>query len=419
MSIRRGWSVAGLVGGALLVTGAGPAHGAVLQEGDPGERASVGESTAPEESPALYVGLERGGGGLFVRGSDFDIRLMGYIQPTGALFPRSLDRPDAPGAFSVRRARLDLLAEFQDDYALFVELDGAPEGRTALVEAWANWRLRGDGLQIRAGKFIGRFSAENTRSSRDLDTVERFMALNSMFLLPALDTQTGAMVHGEGLLGDRVGYSLGVYNGNGSANVNVPENNAAKEVQAKVEVALRPGLQTAVALDWTRELEQTLELVDLGFNTYAAVPVKGRRIGAGGDISWERGDTSLRAELLGFRFRTPGAPRSGPDGEEPRDVGGNATFHGGFVQSARFLRGGPRRGLQILARGEWVRLDAPAAADTDSLHGITLGLNGFPDANARVQVNGVLTRSNGPSEHQGFETGRWMPMLLAQLQFKL
>lgn len=414
--MRTGMRAAAIVmiEAALLAVGGGAA--AALQDEDGGSTSGAADGDASVERPATGVGLDPGGGGLFVRGEDFEVRLLGYIQPTGMLFPRSLERPDAPGAFSIRRARLDLLVELQEDYTLFVELDGAPTDRTALVEAWLNWRVRGDGLQVRAGKFIGRFSAENTLSSRDLDTVERFMALNSMFLLPALDTQTGAMVHGTGLAGGRLGYSLGVYNGNGSANENRSEDNAAKEVQARVDAGLRSDLSMGLALDWTREEAQTLRLLDLGFNTYASVPVEGRRYGVGGNLAWTRGETSLRAEGLAFRFE---APPPSPDPSDAESGSDRVTLHGGFLQGGRFVRGGPGRGIQLVARAEWARLGAPANPDTNTLAGLTAGVNAFPHPNGRLQLNAVLTRSTGPSAHQGFESARWMPMLLGQLQFKL
>lgn len=408
----------------------------VPQEGDGGDGGpSRSEATSPD------VGLHPGGGGLYVRGPDYHLRLLGYIQPTLSVFPRSLDRPDGPAPFSIRRARVDLLVELHGDYTLFLELDGAPAGRTALVEAWLDWRLRGDALRVRAGKFIGAFSTENARSSRAIDTVERFMALNAMFLLPALDTQTGAMLHGAGLLGGRLGYSLGLYNGNGSANVNIPEDNASKEVQAKLTWSFPAPplggdrLEVSAAFDLSREEEQVLRLADLGFNTFAAVPVVDRRWGFGGDLRWIRGPASLRAEGLAFRFRSP-------DREE------GAGLRGGFLQPAWFLSGDEEGGLQLLLRAEWAGLDGapttvdeaspgeeaagserseglaggPGAGDgvsgVDALYGVTLGANYFPNANARLQVNAILTRSNGASSRQGFDEARWTPMLLTQLQFK-
>jgi hypothetical protein len=383
-------------------------------------RESQLNGVVPDPDSTTHVGIHPGGGGLYLKDGDVHARLMGYLQPTLAVFPRTPDRRDAPGAFSIRRARLDLLVELYDEFTFFVELDGAPTTRTALVEGWINWRLHGEGVQFRAGKFIGRFSAENGRSSRAIDTVERFMALNSMFLLPALDTQTGVMLHGTGLAGGWLDYSLGIYNGNGSANANIPENNGSKEIQLKVALTLRPDLQVAGALDWSREEEQVLQLADLGFNTYTSVPVEGIRRGVGGDLRWEgEQGTSIRAEALSFRFhQAMEDPSPGARGEPPapdRRIG----LHGGFVQPAHFVRGGPQEGVQLLARGEWVRLNGISDEGVDTLLALTLGANIFPNANTRAQLNAVLTHSNGPSSARGFDSARWSPLLLAQLQFKL
>lgn len=149
-----------------------------------------GAGAQEPDDPA--AGIRPGGGGAFVKSNGLELRLLGYVQPLLRAFPDDLRRPDAPASFSVRRARVDVMALLGDDHTLFIELDGAPAARTALVEAWANWALAGDALQVRAGKFIGHFSAENLRSSRSLLTAERYMALNSMFFLPGLDTQTGS-----------------------------------------------------------------------------------------------------------------------------------------------------------------------------------------------------------------------------------
>ena len=55
-------------------------------------------------------------------------------------------------------------------------MSGGPAAGTSLVEAYAQAARVRDYLNFRMGKYIQPFSAENVRSSRALETVERFQA---------------------------------------------------------------------------------------------------------------------------------------------------------------------------------------------------------------------------------------------------
>ena len=348
------------------------------------------------------VGITPGGGGAYLRDNGIELRMLGYVQGQANVFDGALDRSSSHD-FSLRRARLDFLVALHDDYQLFVELDGAPD-RTALVEARLDMTLAGEALKLRAGKFTSQFSTENARSSRSIDTVERYLALNSLFLLPALDTQYGLMAHGRAGGDQRFNWSLGVYNGNGSANANARDNNDAKEVQAKIGYQWTESFSTRLALDYAEEEAQTLSLVSAGFNRFASVDIDGTREGIGGDLHWSGGDWSLRAEAMGFRF----------DAVAEDEV----ALYGGFLQPAWFLSGNDSQGTQLLLRLETSQLDARTNPDTDGLHAATLGVNWFVNPNVRLQVNGIATHLDGPSTPQGFTQSRTLPSLLTQLQFK-
>ncbi len=360
------------------------------------------EGTATGDDP-IGVGVIPGGGGFYIQDEGFRLRVLGYVQAQANLQDGSLDR-DSARDFSVRRARINFLVDIYEDFEVFLELDGAPESRTAMVEARLNWRLVDEALQLRAGKFTSQFSHENARSSRDIDTVERYLALNSMFLLPALDTQFGIMGHGR--LGRRqaLGWSLGLYNGNSSANANVRDDNDDKEVQARLDYKWTDQLRTGVALNYTRETEQTLSLVDASFNRFAGVDVSGRRRGVGADLFWQRDAWSLRVE--GLRFRFDGADES------------RIELSGGFVQPAWFVHGSSAGGTQLLLRMETARLDADTDDDGDSLYALTAGVNHFLNPNVRLQVNAMATHFDGPSQIQGFDSSRTTRALLTQLQYK-
>ena len=366
------------------------AEGSSSEKGD-----DPGELRLPAE-------FHPGGGGFEIGESPFRLRLLAYIQAQANVHDNALER-DASRDFSVRRARVNFLADFYEDFEFFLELDGAPEQRTAMVEARLNWQLMDEALQLRAGKFTSQFSTENARSSRDIDTIERFLALNSMFLLPALDTQFGVMLHGRPE-GAPYSYSLGLYNGNSSANANLRDDNDSKEVQARLTWHWSEQLSTSLALNRSREREQDLRLVDAGFHPFVSVPVDGNREGLGADIHWQDGPWSLRAEGLYFRF----------NGREQRP----ARLRGGFLQPAWFVQGGTEGGTQLLLRVETAHLDGETGEAGNRLDALTAGVNWFVNPNVRLQTNLITSRFNGDSPEQGFRGSRTRPSLLSQLQFK-
>lgn len=357
------------------------------------------------EVEQVRAGVHPGGGGFFIETDELRLRVLGYVQAQTDLQDSRLER-DASRDFHVRRARINFLVDLYDDFEFFMELDGAPEGRTALVEARLNWRLRDDALQLRAGKFTSQFSTENARSSRSIDTIERHLALNSMFLLPALDTQFGVMLHGRAGSDEGWSYSLGVYNGNSSANENVRDDNNSKELQAKITRQWDPHWSTSLAVNYSREEEQELALVDTGFNSFVAVDVEGVRRGLGGDVHWERGPWSVRAEGLFFRFDTP--------------EGDDADLAGGFIQTTRFIDGDEHGGTQALLRLETSRLNGETGEHGDAIHALTAGVNWFLNPNVRVQVNGIAYRFNGtsPQDQQNLEQAHTLYTAMGQLQYK-
>lgn len=358
------------------------------------------------------VGLHPDGGGLFIRGDGYHVRLLGYVQPTFVVRDPRPGLGEVSNAFSLRRARVDVLAELGERHTLFLELDGAPGLRTALVEAWVEWEVVDSRVRLRAGKFIGRFSHENGRSSRAIDTVERFLALNSLFLLPGLDTQTGVLVQGERLFGLPLAASAGVYNGNGSAGSNVPEDNNAKELQLRVDWERDPHrtgadyLRVGIAHDRTREEVQDLRLLGPTFRTFGSVEVRGTRTGFGGDVHWRSGGVDLRAEGLHFRFDTDESAAA-------------ARIDGGFVQPSWFVRGTAAGGLQLLLRAEQSTLDDRAFGASSSIRALTLGGNLFTaGGHNRLQLNAVLMKTPLRAGPDNPSPGSWTPLLLSQIQVK-
>lgn len=395
------------------------------------------------------VGINPNGGGFFLKSPDenFRLRLLGYAQTQFTL-------TDGANGFAfdnfdtrIRRARVNWLADFYKRYELFIEIDGAPLGGTSLVEARLNTKIIDDKLQLRLGKFTTPFSTENFRSSRAIDTIERYIALNTMFSIPALDVQTGGMLWGNIPLGPereyifrdnslkppyppgvtndtlaklggipkkfrpQLSYYAGLWNGNASASNESPlgfggnsrDDNEDKEFQLKL--ILQPHQHWTVGAGYdhnTSESGNVLTLGSLSGASFIRTPVGGARNGAEFDFLYEPGRFSFRGEGMFVDF----------DGVD-------LQLMGGFLQAAYFLTGDAGGGLQPIIRLEHAALDGNAIAnvDGDSITAITLGLNWFLNGNVRVQANYIGEYFDGPGNANiGDESFR--STLLSQLQIK-
>lgn len=369
------------------------------------------------------VGLKPLGGGFFLQSPDknFQLRILGYAQAVGTITDGANDNSFESGDFRIRRARVDFLATLWKDHEIFIELDGAPTGGTTLVEARLTSKIWDDKLQLRLGKFTTPFSTENFRSSRAIDTIERYTALNALFSIPALDVQNGAMLFGAIPLaadreytvepsrtlgnavdqepgepiatllrfGPKLTYYVGVWNGNASAGNdsggiggNSRDSNGDKEFQAKLVYQPHPQIALGLGYDHNdSEAGRNLTLSSLAGTPFVRVSVEGKRNGVEADFFWEPGRFSLRGEGLYFDFE---------DSE--------FQIYGGYLQAAYFIYGSAARGLQPLLRVEATHLAGAALAEIDgnTLTSVTLGVNWFINGNVRFQLNYIGEYFNGP-----------------------
>ncbi|MBI4383040.1 MAG: hypothetical protein HY579_03280 [Nitrospinae bacterium] len=358
----------------------------------------------------LRAGFYPGGKGFYIKDEDHLLRLLGYVQAVGSVFDSSLDRQDGNGDFSVRRARFDFLGTVYKDYTLFFEFDAGPgtvrtaDSDFAMVEGGVRWAVLPDSLQLAAGKFITFFSAENFRGSRALDMIERYMALNNMFLLPGLDSQFGAMIYGKLGADKKLGYFLGAFNGNGLANANLSDDNDAKEIQVRLNYDIHEQFTVGVGFDHSYEQGQTLSLADLGFNRYVSANIAGERFGFDANLSWKSGRWRFEAEGLAFNFNMAA----------DRSLG----YYGGYVQPSWFVLGDGKSGLEALLRGETSYMDTNTRGEGDTLWAVTPGLTWYVNPNVRLQADFTEHYFNGPSSLRNFSGSRWVPMFLTELQFK-
>jgi phosphate-selective porin len=404
-------------------TSAPPSAGENPSPGSPDEariRSEVERQMKAIEARRWTVGLNANGGGAFVRSPDGKayFRLYGYAQPIFTLTDATNLQAFGTTDFRIRRARLDFAFDYDDVWKLFIEIDGqASGGGTGLVEGYAQAAWVRGRHYVRFGKFISPFSTENLRSSRALDTVERYIALNTMFGLPALDVQFGPMLWGYADAAHKLTYFAGVFNGNASAATttvngyggNARDNNKQKEVQARVNFQPVKSVTVGAAFDYSQELDQNLQISSYSGAKFIAVGVRGKRRGYDLDAHWKKDRCSLDAEWLHVDF---------PD--NPNNAHREVKLHGGYAQAGYWVAGSEARGLQGILRGEYAELEG-AAVETGrgrTMTAGTLGANIWFNGWTRLQIDAIGEHVNGNGNGAYTGGSKWRPTLLTELQVK-
>ncbi len=335
-------------------------------------------------------GVRPGGGGFYLSAPDqgFNLNFLGYGQFGATVFDPSYRfvRPDAPFDFSLRRARLTTLATVHRDVEFMVEL-GTPTMRAipstvpsttppdfGLVEARVSLNVFEDWFQLRVGKFTGPFSRENSKSARNLDFIERANILSSLLLAPALDTQLGAMFFGRAAAGI-VNYYIGIFNGNGTSIASASDNNAYKEIQAKLEFHPHKNMMFGFGYDTDHMPASPFSLVDHSLTPILAANVSNRRHGL--EIDWDLQVDwfSWKNEILFFAF---------PDTLSLSNY--VRALVGGYSQFGFQVAGDTDFGLQILGRYEYSKILMHSSFE---LHSMMIGFNLFINSNLTNMINYV------------------------------
>lgn len=335
---------------------------------------------------------------------NWSFRTLGYVQSTFT-YHNQKENGSIDNSFFVRRARLDFIFDFLDRYQLFIELDGRG-GRTELVLAQVDIEYIKN-HKIEVGKFITPFSPENLRSSRALSTIERYTGLNSMFLLPGLDTQYGIMFYGKF---DKLGYYLSITNGNGKASDNISENNNAKDLQLRLEYDLTDEFKFGGSFNLADELTQELKLVDHTFESFNSAKINGRRNGYLLFAEYENNPFLLRGEAFLFDFQNSLSAE--------QQV---AEFYGGYGEIGYFLTGNYSHGLQLIGRFETARYgDIHSSLNgTTEMNSFIFGPNIYVDGIFRLQINLIYEKADSPSLIAGRFEGKDNDLqLLTMLQIK-
>jgi len=149
--------------------------------------------------------------------SDLDLTLGGLIQVHGEFG----DPGDARWAGNcgndrifIRRARIHLLGNLFEDFNFKLQgdftgsLSAVESIKLSMTDGWINYR-RFDWANVKIGQYYPMFGYEKRLNPMKLEVVE--LSLPALRLDP--DRQIGAQVYG-GFLDKRLGYALGVFNGN-------------------------------------------------------------------------------------------------------------------------------------------------------------------------------------------------------------
>ena len=361
----------------------------------------VARQLAEKEKNSWKFGLRPNGGGFFLHSPDEKIqfRLLGYAQALGTVVDKDFVNSFGSGDVRVRRARVGWYLLLDKKYELFVEYDGVPVTGN-LVEARVDWALHGDDLRVRAGKMVVPLSEEGWRSSRNYDTIERFIALNTMYGLPSEDTQIGVMLHGAILKDNRLTWSAGAWNGNAQASDNPRDNNDDKEFQIKGTYAVSKTFRFGVGLGTTHEEGQIIRFNSLNGTRFAEFNIIGDRRAIDSDFLYEKARVSFRGEVLNADF-----------------ADSNTTLRGGFLQFGYFVTGNYNGGFQPLIRIERAQIDREVAPEDTSINALTAGFNWYLNNNVRLQVNGILEDYNRASDRAVRGDGL-KPTFLSELQIR-
>jgi len=321
------------------------------------------------------------GGGLHLTSAknDWQFMLAGYLNSIYSF--HNVDQNNSvQSSFYVHRARADFAFDYLNDYELFFEFDAAGQ-RTQMVLAQLQAKLFADN-KILIGKFINPFSPENNRSTSGLSTIERYSGLNSMFLLPALDTQFGIMFFGSA---SNLNYYFSVTNGNGEAAQNIPENNNSKDVTARLEYKTSPNFGFGASVDYTKEESQQLSLLDHTFESFNIANVFGRRFGYLGDFWYDENPYLFRGEVFQYNFN-----------EDLSTANEIKNFLGGYLEAGYFLYGNTASGVQLIGRFETARYGKTISnfAGPTALNSYLLGTNWYANTVFSFQLNMIYENAN-------------------------
>jgi phosphate-selective porin OprO/OprP len=192
-------------GAALMALLAAVPMVSALDEKPPDKPADKAEQ--PADKPADKkdeAKVSAGPDGFVIQGSDYRMRIGGYLQVDGRFYAQDKDSV-ATNTFLLRRARPIFQGTVGKYFDFYLSTDFG-QGQVTLFDAYLNVKTSNK-LQLRVGKFKPPVGLERLQSAASIMFVERALPTA---LVPNRDV--GVQLHGE-LAGGVAAYAIGVFDG--------------------------------------------------------------------------------------------------------------------------------------------------------------------------------------------------------------
>ncbi|MGI8967313.1 MAG: porin, partial [Limisphaerales bacterium] len=364
-------------------------------------------------------------------GKESKLKLGGFIQgnaeggDVSAFEGRLADGPNSVNnRLRLRRARINVTGEFLEhfDFKLegdFEQGDGLSGGRTGFsgTDLFLNWNQFPE-ANIKVGQYKAPFGLEQTTSDTVLFTPERTLVTGA--LTP--ERQVGVQLLGKPLanLGldkkDLLGYSVGVFNGNGR-NTIVNDNNEFMyagrldsvlysgklfDQPTKVKVGFN-GIYSRDGANVTLSPVGNLRLQPDGSLLPFSTHTPDERRAWGADVSLTFGPFDLVAEYLQERIQPT---TSAPNFKE-------FTANGYYVQGSYYFW---KNKLQLVGKFDSFN---PGQAANDDIYSTTVGLNYYIKGNdLKLMLDYIHTWSDFRRNNPGFRKDEFDQILMrVQLMF--
>lgn len=348
-------------GAALMALLAAVPMVSALDEKPPDKPADKAEQPADKpaekkDEPTVSAGPD----GFVIQGSDYRMRIGGYLQADGRFYAQDEDSV-ATNTFLLRRARPIFQGTVGKYFDFYLNTDFG-QGQVTLFDAYLNVKTSNK-LQLRVGKFKPPVGLERLQSAASIMFVERALPTA---LVPNRDV--GVQLHGE-LGGGLATYAVGVFDGALDGALIDVDANDGKDVEGRVFIqpfargssALK-GLGVGIAGTRGKQAGLLLPSFRTGgqivfFSYLPTATADGTRTRVAPQASFYAGPVGLFGEWTRSRQRV----RKGTDAaesvaNEAWDVSGSVLLTGEAATAAGVR---PRRSFDP-AKGTWGALELAA-----------------------------------------------------------
>lgn len=320
------------------------------------------------------------------------LKLGGYAQGDARFFEGGHPGDDT---FLVRRARIDLKGNLQDNFGYNLQADFASSPK--LINAYVEYTELSC-LKLRVGQQKEPFSMEEINSAAWIDFIERSMVVTAF----APQEDIGAAVYGT-CWEKRIDYSVGAFNGRGK---NQEDTNDDKDLAGRLVVSPADGLYVGVngtigeQEDLLKDAQAALK-TDAKTTFYSFAPdakIDGERTRVGADVEWYAGPASVKAEWI----------QADLDGLSASNATADASFDGWYVGGTWLLTGekklrnkgveparnfslknGGAGAWELAARyqvlnGDEDLLASGMAKGAENAEAIVAGVNWYPNRNVKI-----------------------------------